>query len=169
MTHPNKLQINQNKQTSKYIQFLVDCRLLKLPNFHPTVGISILMLQYTCLGDRGPSHAKLDWPAHLKIVQGIAQGMDYLHTQLNPSNIPHGNLKSSNILLSPNYDPLLSDYGSSTLIRPANAAQAFFSYKAPEAIFILEILIPEIVIGGNHHSRRLRSVKVFHIAKISFI
>jgi len=28
-THPNKLQINHNKQTSKYTQFLVDCRLLE--------------------------------------------------------------------------------------------------------------------------------------------
>jgi serine/threonine protein kinase len=110
------------------------------------------MLQYTCLGDRGPSHAELDWPVHLK----IAQGMGYLHTQLNPSNIPHGNLKSSNILLSPNYHPLLSNYRLSTLIKPANAAQAFFSYKAPEAIFILEI-----VIGGNRHPRRLLHVKVF--------
>lgn len=116
------------------------------------------MLQYTCLGDRGPSHAELDWPARLKIVQGIAQGMGYLHTQLASYDIPHGNLKSSNILLSPDYDPLLSDYGLNPLINPAKAAQALFAYKAPEVaqlgqvspkcdVYCLGIVILEILTG----------------------
>ncbi|KAI3965388.1 hypothetical protein MKX01_042869 [Papaver californicum] len=39
-------------------------------------------LLYLLHGDRGPCHAELDWPARLKIVQGIARGMGFLHTEL---------------------------------------------------------------------------------------
>ncbi|RZC08699.1 Pollen receptor-like kinase 6 [Glycine soja] len=46
--------------------------------------------------NRGTSHVVLDWPARLKIVRGIAQGMHYLYTVLSSSDLPHGNLKSNN-------------------------------------------------------------------------
>ncbi|KAF1869137.1 hypothetical protein Lal_00048418 [Lupinus albus] len=109
-------------------------------------------------GDRGSSHAELDWPSRLKIVKGIAEGMRYLHTELASSDLPHGNLKSSNILLGPNYEPLLVDYGFSHMINPASAAQELFAYKAPEAasqgqvshssdVYCLGIVILEILTG----------------------
>ncbi|OIW04527.1 hypothetical protein TanjilG_13909 [Lupinus angustifolius] len=109
-------------------------------------------------GDRGPSHAELDWPARLKIVKGIADGMRYLHTELASSDLPHGNLKSSNVLLGPEYEPLIVDYGFSHLINPASATQALFAYKAPEAIsqgqishkcdvYCLGVVILEILTG----------------------
>ncbi|KAJ7951483.1 putative Receptor-like kinase [Quillaja saponaria] len=114
-------------------------------------------LLYLLHGDRGPSHAELDWPARLKIVQGIAKGMYYLNKEL-ASDLPHGNLKSSNILLSPEYEPLLSDYGFLPLINSSNLAQGLFAYKAPEAVqydqvsskcdvYCLGIVILEILTG----------------------
>ncbi|KAK7275561.1 hypothetical protein RIF29_16680 [Crotalaria pallida] len=116
---------------------------------------SLLFLMH---GDRGPSHAELNWPARLKIVRGIAEGMRYLHTELGSSDLPHGNLKSSNILLGPDYEPLLVDYGFSHLINPAIAHQSLFAYKAPEAVaqgqlshkcdvFCLGVVILEILTG----------------------
>lgn len=109
-------------------------------------------------GDRGPSHAELDWPARLKIVGGIADGMHYLHTELAYSDLPHGNLKSSNILLGPDYEPLLVDYGFVHLVHPSNAPQALFAYKAPEAaqhgqvspkcdVYCFGVVILEILTG----------------------
>ncbi|CAL0315469.1 unnamed protein product [Lupinus luteus] len=109
-------------------------------------------------GDRGPSHAELDWPARLKIVKGIAEGMRYLHTELASSDLPHGNLKSSNVLLGPEYEPLIVDYGFSNLINPASATQALFAYKAPEVVaqgqishkcdvYCLGVVILEILTG----------------------
>ena len=108
-------------------------------------------------GDRGPSHAELDWPARLKIVQGIAKGMGYLHTEFASYDLPHGNLKSSNVLLGPDYEPLLVDYGFSPLVNPANLAQALCAYKAPEAVngqispkcdvYCLGVVILEILTG----------------------
>ncbi|PQP92062.1 pollen receptor-like kinase 3 [Prunus yedoensis var. nudiflora] len=115
-------------------------------------------LLYILHGDRGPSHAELDWPARLKIVQGTAKGLAYIHTEFASCDVPHGNLKSSNILLGPDYEPLLSDFAFGPLINTANVAQALFAYKAPEAaehdqvspkcdVYCLGIIILEIMTG----------------------
>ncbi|KAJ7003286.1 pollen receptor-like kinase 3 [Populus alba x Populus x berolinensis] len=114
-------------------------------------------LLYLLHGDRGPSHAELSWSVRLKIVQGIAKGLGYLHTELAPSNLPHGNLKSSNVFLSNDNEPLLSEFGLSPLISPPLLAQALFGYEAPEAaefgvspkcdVYCLGIIILEILSG----------------------
>uniref|UniRef100_A0A7N0TSI6 Protein kinase domain-containing protein n=1 Tax=Kalanchoe fedtschenkoi TaxID=63787 RepID=A0A7N0TSI6_KALFE len=91
-------------------------------------------LLYVLHGDRGTSHSELKWAVRLKMIRGIAQGLDYLHSEYASADIPHGNLKSCNILLSSNYDPLLSDYGFYPLINSAQAAQALFALKTPEYI-----------------------------------
>lgn len=108
------------------------------------------------IGDRGPSHAELDWPTRLKIVKGIAEGMRYLHTELTSSDVPHGNLKSSNVLVGPDYEPLLVDYGFNHLVNPSST-QALFAYKAPEAaqgqvsrsndVYCLGVVILETLTG----------------------
>ncbi|KAF9616054.1 hypothetical protein IFM89_028520 [Coptis chinensis] len=87
-----------------------------------------------CEGDRGSCQAELDWPTRLKIIHGIARGMAFLHTELSAYSLPHGNLKSSNIFLSSDFEPLLSDYGFWSVVNPNQAVQAMFAYKAPEAI-----------------------------------
>jgi len=109
-------------------------------------------------GDRGRSHAELDWPARMKIVHGIAEGMRYLHKELASSDLPHGNLKSSNVLLGPDNEPMLVDYGFSRMVNPSSAAQILFAYKAPEAaqhgqishgcdVYCLGVVILEILTG----------------------
>ncbi|KAH7547059.1 hypothetical protein FEM48_Zijuj01G0266900 [Ziziphus jujuba var. spinosa] len=101
---------------------------------------------------------ELNWPARLRIVQGIAKGLAYLYTEFASSDLPHGNLKSSNVLLGPDYEPLISDFGFSPLINSANLSQALFAYKSPEAIqfgkvsrksdvYCLGIVILEILTG----------------------
>lgn len=110
------------------------------------------------LGDRGPSHANLDWLARLKIIKGIAKGLEYLHDKLSPTDLPHGNLKSSNILLRPDNEPMLSEYGIKPMITTLNGLQSLFAFKAPEAVqyglispkcdvFCLGIIIVEILTG----------------------
>ncbi|TYH60985.1 hypothetical protein ES332_D07G017900v1 [Gossypium tomentosum] len=73
-------------------------------------------LLYALHGDRGVFHAKLNWSNRLKIIKGIAQGLGYIHTQLKIYEVPHGNLKASNVLLTETYEPKLSDYGFYSLI-----------------------------------------------------
>ncbi|CAJ1950725.1 unnamed protein product [Sphenostylis stenocarpa] len=115
-------------------------------------------LLFSLHGDRGPSHAELDWPARIKIVRGIAEGLRYLHTELASFDLPHGNLKSSNVLLGPENEPLLVDYGFTRMVNPSSAAQVLFAYKAPEAVqrgqishscdvYCLGVVILEILTG----------------------
>ncbi|KAL5721579.1 non-specific serine/threonine protein kinase [Ranunculus cassubicifolius] len=109
-------------------------------------------------GDRGSCQAELDWPTRLKIIHGIARGMAFLHTELASYDLPHGNLKSSNIFLSSDFEPLLSDYGFWSVVNPSLAAQAMFAFKAPEAaeyhlaspkcdVYCFGIVILEILTG----------------------
>ncbi|KAL6563330.1 hypothetical protein OROHE_005917 [Orobanche hederae] len=110
-------------------------------------------------GDRGISHAQLTWPVRYKIIQGIARGLAHLHMQLSSLDLPHGNLKSSNVLLSQDYEPLLSDFGFGPLINSGHAPQALIAYKSPEAalhdndvspkcdVYCLGVVILEILTG----------------------
>ncbi|EYU28315.1 hypothetical protein MIMGU_mgv1a025411mg [Erythranthe guttata] len=90
-------------------------------------------------GDRGIGHAELNWPTRLKIIKGVARGMGFLHTEFANYELPHGNLKSSNILLSQNYEPLLTDYALYSLISNTQSIQALFAYKSPEAVLFQQL------------------------------
>ncbi|XP_009598283.1 pollen receptor-like kinase 3 [Nicotiana tabacum] len=115
-------------------------------------------LLYLLHGDRGIAHAQLNWPTRLKIIHGVANGMKFLHSEFASYDVPHGNLKSSNILLTANNEPLLTDYAFYPLINNSQAVQSLFAYKSPEAIinqqispksdvYCLGIIILEILTG----------------------
>ncbi|CAL9231040.1 unnamed protein product [Arabidopsis halleri] len=89
-------------------------------------------LLYVLHGDRGIYHSELTWATRLKIIQGVAHGMKFLHEEFASYDLPHGNLKSSNVLLSETYEPLISDYAFLPLLQPSNASQALFAFKTPE-------------------------------------
>ncbi|KAI4335185.1 hypothetical protein L6164_013855 [Bauhinia variegata] len=123
-------------------------------------------LLYVLHGDRGNSHAELNWATRLKIVQGIARGLGFLHSQFDSYDLPHGNLKSCNILLGDNYEPLLNDYAFHPLMNPDSAVQSLFAYKTPDYtqyqqvsrktdVYCLGIIILEIMTGkfpSQYHS-----------------
>ncbi|CAK9159226.1 unnamed protein product [Ilex paraguariensis] len=96
-------------------------------------------LLYVLHGDRGISHAKLNWPTRLKIIKGIARGVGFLHSEFATYELPHGNLKSSNVLLDSNYEPLLNDYAFHPLINNTQSVQSLFAYKSPEAILYQQV------------------------------
>ncbi|XP_074290397.1 phytosulfokine receptor 2-like [Silene latifolia] len=59
----------------------------------------------------------LNWTARLRIAQGAAHGLSYLHKACQP-NIVHRDIKSSNILLNEKFEAHLADFGLSRLLCP---------------------------------------------------
>ncbi|PKA54870.1 putative LRR receptor-like serine/threonine-protein kinase RLK [Apostasia shenzhenica] len=109
-------------------------------------------------GNRGSTLPPLDWPTRLKIVKGVARGLAYLYDELPVLILPHGHLKSSNVLLGETFAPLLADYALVPVMNAAHASQVMVAYKSPEVhllgrpsrksdVWSLGILILEILTG----------------------
>ncbi|KAJ8929909.1 hypothetical protein NQ314_017374 [Rhamnusium bicolor] len=93
-------------------------------NVLPLYGYSIggphpcLIYQYMAGGSlehrlrvRDPTKL-LKWPTRLNIAIGAARGLQFLHTSMiNGKPLVHGDIKSANILLDPNDQPRIGDFG----------------------------------------------------------
>ncbi|XP_050228824.1 leucine-rich repeat receptor-like protein kinase PXC1 [Mercurialis annua] len=83
-------------------------------------------------GNRGPGRIPLDWTTRISLVLGASRGLVKIHEEYNASKIPHGNVKSSNVLLDKNGVACISDFGLSLLLNPVHAIARMGGYKAPE-------------------------------------
>ncbi|KAI3957490.1 hypothetical protein MKW92_009331 [Papaver armeniacum] len=89
------------------------------------------------LHDLKPGKKPLDWKTRMKIAEGVAKALEYLHDQKDPPVICC-NLKASGILLDENYNPKLSDFCSAQLgltwkYSPVKSGiMLTFGYGAPE-------------------------------------
>ena len=66
----------------------------------------------------------------MRIAVGSARGLAYLHV----SEVVHGNIKSSNILLRPDHDAGVSDFGLNPLFGNSTPANRVVGYRAPELL-----------------------------------
>ncbi|CAM6100268.1 unnamed protein product [Calypogeia fissa] len=82
-------------------------------------------------GTKGASRTPLDWISRVRIAIGAARGLAFLH---NEHNFPHGNIKSSNILLTRELEGCVSDFGLAQLLNASAAASRIIGYKAPEVL-----------------------------------
>ncbi|KAL7595712.1 hypothetical protein Lser_V15G27983 [Lactuca serriola] len=109
-------------------------------------------------GKRKPNESGLDWPTRLNIIKGVAQGLDYLYEELPNLSLPHGHLKSSNVLLDKTFNPLLADYGLTPVVNKHHGQEFMVAYKSPEFthhdrtttktdVWCLGILILEMLTG----------------------
>ncbi|XP_060206638.1 pollen receptor-like kinase 1 [Lycium barbarum] len=78
------------------------------------------------------NHSRLDWSSRLKIIKGVAKALVYLHNELPSLALPHGHLKSSNVLLDKYSNPLLMDYTLVPLVNLSQVQHLLVAYKAPE-------------------------------------
>ncbi|CAK9156039.1 unnamed protein product [Ilex paraguariensis] len=81
-------------------------------------------------GNRGAGRTPLNWETRSGIALGAAHGIAYLHAQ--GSTVSHGNVKSSNILLTKSYEARVSDFGLAQLVGPSSTPNRVAGYRAPE-------------------------------------
>lgn len=115
----------------------------------------------------------MDWKTRHKIVVGIAQGLHYLHKTC-PRRIIHRDIKASNVLLTTDFEPQISDFGLAKWL-PSQwthhsivPIEGTFGHLAPEYfmhgvvdektdVFAFGVLLLELISGkrpvdGSHQS-----------------
>ncbi|CAM9001554.1 unnamed protein product [Rhodiola kirilowii] len=88
------------------------------------------------------SHKILDWSTRLRVINGIAKGIDYLHSIELYSNKPpivHQNISTNKVVLDERFNPLITDSGLPKLLADdivfSNLkVSAAMGYLAPEYI-----------------------------------
>ncbi|KAI3828625.1 hypothetical protein L1987_02732 [Smallanthus sonchifolius] len=113
-------------------------------------------------------NAELNWPKRFNIIEGIAQGLLYLH-KYSRMRVIHRDLKSNNILLDEGMNPKISDFGMARIFNQnetqatTNRVVGTYGYMSPEYamegtfsiksdIYSFGVLILEIISGRRNSS-----------------
>ncbi|KAK3007640.1 hypothetical protein RJ639_013108 [Escallonia herrerae] len=124
-------------------------------NFYPNGTLSSAL--------HGKRSKSLEWPVRHNIALGIAKGLHYLH-KCCKHRIIHRDIKASNVLLGPNYEPQISDFGLAKWLpikwthHAVIPIEGTFGYLAPEYfmhgivdektdVFAFGVLLLEIITG----------------------
>ncbi|KAI7728414.1 hypothetical protein M8C21_014576 [Ambrosia artemisiifolia] len=85
-------------------------------------------------GNRGSERTAVDWETRVKIALGAARGIAHIHSVGGPK-FTHGNIKSSNVLVTQDSIGCISDIGLAPLMNfPAPSSRHAVGYRAPEVL-----------------------------------
>ncbi|GJM88018.1 hypothetical protein PR202_ga04034 [Eleusine coracana subsp. coracana] len=84
-------------------------------------------------GHRMSGEPPLDWTTRVRLLLGAARGLACIHREHRASGIPHGNIKSSNVLLDTAGAARVADFGLALLLKPARTPIAARGRKKSRA------------------------------------
>ncbi|KAI9402146.1 hypothetical protein POPTR_001G224800v4 [Populus trichocarpa] len=129
-------------------------------------SVRLLVYEYACNGSVNQHISKhcplpLTWTERMKVAMGAARGLDYLHK----NNIIHGNMRTRNIALNHDFEPMLGDFGLSTE-NPSDDIDFETGYVAPEYqenrklstrtdVYAFGIVLLELITGRNAADKKL--------------
>lgn len=116
-------------------------------------------LAHVLLGVR-EKKMRLSWQARKEILIGVAQGLAYLHEEVDP-HIVHRDIKSSNILLDHNFVPKVADFGLAKLLREN------LSHVSTRVAGTIGYLAPEYAVSG--HLTRKSDVYSFGVLLLEIV
>ncbi|KAK1361805.1 receptor-like cytosolic serine/threonine-protein kinase RBK1 [Heracleum sosnowskyi] len=157
INHPN---------AAKLIGFGTDNGLFLVLQFAPNGSLSSIL--------HGDSAKSLDWNIRFQVAIGIADGLKYLHCDC-PRRIIHRDITASNILLSEDYEPEISDFGLAKwlpekwLHHTVSPIEGTFGYMAPEYfmhgivheqtdVFAYGVILLELITGRRAVDSRRQSL-----------
>ncbi|GAA0140012.1 transmembrane signal receptor [Lithospermum erythrorhizon] len=125
------------------ISMAVHRNLLRLRGFCMTPTERLLVYPYmangsvaSCLRERPPGEAPLEWSTRKLIALGSARGLSYLHDHCDPKII-HRDVKAANILLDEEFEAVVGDFGLAKLMdykdtHVTTAVRGTIGHIAPE-------------------------------------
>ncbi|KAG0604296.1 hypothetical protein M758_10G160300 [Ceratodon purpureus] len=122
--------------------------LVRLLGFMQWGEVGFLLYDYVSNGDlRSALHDKerglvLNWKERLRIAEGVAQGLAYLHHTYSPP-IVHRDISSSNVLLDNDLEAQISDFGLSKVLGTQPKSQQWSS-TSPAVLGTYGYIAPEV-------------------------
>ncbi|XP_062079899.1 MDIS1-interacting receptor like kinase 2-like [Humulus lupulus] len=150
--------------------------IIKLHGFCSRKGCMYLVYEYIQRGSLakvlyGLDSEDLVWEIRMRIVQGLAHALAYLHHDCSPP-IVHRDVTLNNILLDWDFEPKLSDFGTARLLSPDypnwTSVQGSYGYMAPELaqtmrvrdkidVYSFGVVVLEVMMG-RHPGEMLESL-----------
>jgi serine/threonine protein kinase len=128
------------EREARAISTLDHPRIVRIENFDNTGSLSYLVMEYLTgislkarLQELQEAGALMPLPEVVDLIAALAEGLDYAHSQ----GVIHRDVKPSNVLLTPDRGPVLTDFGiarmiEATVITDDKGAPGTPAYMSPE-------------------------------------
>lgn len=172
MKKENKEGKEEEARTGDFLTELGIIAHVNHPNAARLIGFGVegglhLVLQFSPHGSLASllhgTESTLEWTTRYKVAVGVAEGLNYLHQGCH-RRIIHRDIKASNILLTQDYEPQISDFGLAKWLPDkwthhiVYPIEGTFGYLAPEYfmhgivdektdVFAFGVLLLELITG----------------------